>query len=343
MITRKAMQKIVPLLTQALISSSQTAILREFQLDSLYTEEVLAFGDGGDEGDGQNDDIQQQYCVSIECPQLTLDRVVDGMVSKGGYQNDQQLRKKYAAKMCAVLRLIAKALRHLHGQGVIHGDLSMQTCGKFEHVWKLLGRMEVQKIGSPFDPTRYNTSFPPEALVFEEEDGAVYDSDNAAVSFASLLASPAIDIWGFGKLAYESLVGKPLIQFDNPNNPLDDTVSLLQVMEWDDTNLRTVFSDLLDAGVTDSCAEAITSCLFANPEDRPATMDEIIRDPFWTDMRQYRQRSSPSKRSRAGSSRAGSSRAGSSSVFTESSPPKSIISDTSSAVDESQEYEEAEV
>merc|ERR1712232_391787 len=126
----------------------------------------------------------------------------------------------------------------------------MQTCGKFEHVWKLLGRLEVQKIGLPIDLARYNTSFPPEALVFEEEDGDIYDSDNAAVTFASLLASPAIDIWGFGKLAYESLVGKPLIQFDDSKNPIEDTVSLLEVLEWDDNNLRSVFSDLLDAGVT---------------------------------------------------------------------------------------------
>lgn len=293
-------------------------------------EEVLTFVDGnaGSEEQQQRDDIRQQFCISIELPQVTLDRVVQGMVKKGGYQNDKILRKKYAAKMCAVLRLIAKALRHLHKAGVIHGDVCMENCGKFEHAWKLLGRMEVQPIGKSFNLARFHQSFPPEALQLDETEGTVYDSDVAAISFRPLASNVATDIWAFGKLAYETLVGKALVEFDPAKKTFDDTVSLLEIMEWDQSNMETVFKDLLDSGVTESCADLVTSCLFPNPEDRIGSMDEILEHEFWKDMRQFRERSSPMKRRSDAAS----------SVFSES-PQKSIFSDTASAVDTSHEIE----
>lgn len=220
------------------------------------------------------------------------------MSNNAGYQHDTALRKKYAAKMCAVLRLIAKAIKHLHTSGVIHGNVCMENCGKFEQTWKLLDVMEAQRTGEPIRPARHHRSFPPEVLGLDDHEGAVYDSDITPVSFQMAPATPSIDIWAFGKLAYETLVGKPLVEFDSSKEPRDDMVSLLEILEWDQSNMKAVFSDLLESGVTDSCAELITSCLFPRPEDRPVSMDAILQDPFWKDMRQYRERSSPSKRSK---------------------------------------------
>jgi hypothetical protein len=277
---------------------------------------------------GQNEEHvegQQQYCIAIECPQVTLDRVVDGMAKNTGYQHDIELRKKYAAKMCAVLRLIAKAIRHLHTSGVVHGNICMKNCGKFDQTWKLLDVMKVQRIGQPIDPARFERSFPPEGLQLDEHEGAVYDSDNTAVSFQFVTATPSIDIWGFGKLAYETLVGKPLVDFDESKEISRDVVSLLEILEWDQSNMKTIFTDLLECGVTDNCAELITSCLFPRPEDRPTSMDTILEDPFWKDMRQYRVSLSPSKRSR------GDAR---SSVY---SPGKAMFTDVDTSQDVSQE------
>ena len=256
-----------------------------------------------------------------------MNRVVDGMTKKEGYQYDTELRKKYAAKMCAVLRLIAKAIRHLHECGAVHGNICMENCGKFEQTWKLLDIMGSQRSGALIPPSRYQRSFPPEVLQLDDSEGAICDSDNTAVSFKAVPASPAMDIWAFGKLAYEALVGKPLVDFDSSKVPIEDVVSLLQILEWDQSNMKAVFTDLLESGVTDSCAELITSCLFPHPEDRPVSMDAIIQDPFWKDMRQYRERSSPSKRSRGHATRSDYS----------SSPTKSIFNETISAVDTSQE------
>ena len=93
----------------------------------------------------------QQYCISIESPQLTLDMVVDGMVQRGRYRHDANLQKKYAAKICYVPRCIAKALLHLHEVGAVHGRLSLKNCGRFGQTWKLRGRLGLQKMGEFFE------------------------------------------------------------------------------------------------------------------------------------------------------------------------------------------------
>lgn len=259
----------------------------------------------------------QQFCISIECPQLTLDKVVDSMVSNGGYSPDQDLRRKYAAKVCSVLRLIGKAIRHLHASGGIHGNICLENCGKFDHSWRLLGRMDVERIGETISPSRYHSSFPPESLQLDQQEGGICDSDGAPVSFkTSLVADVSLDMWGFGKLTYEAILGKPLVQFDKSKKPRDDVVSLLEVLEWGEFNMKEIFEDLLDSGMPESGADLIVSCLFPRPEDRPGSMDIVLDHPFWKEMRKYRERSKRPKR-----------RDDSVSVFTEGS--RSIFTETS--------------
>ena len=289
-------------------------------MEPLYFEEVSTFAVSES---GSEQEAAQQYCISIERPRsITLDRVVEGMLKKGGYRHDPDLRRKYAAKVCAVLRLIGKGLRHLHASGGVHGNVCMETCGKFDHEWKLLGRLNVQLIGAALDPSKFQYSFPPEALVLEEKEGVVYDSDAPPVAFnTELVADPSLDIWGFGQLAYESILGKQLVEFDKKKKTTEDAVSLLEVMEWDESNMRNVFEELLDSGIPESGADLIVSCLFPRPADRPKSMDDILSHPFWKEMRRYRERSSKSRGPRGDSQ----------SVYTESS--KSIFTETSETYD----------
>jgi serine/threonine protein kinase len=169
----------------------------------------------------------------------------------------------------------------------------METCGKFQDGWKLLERLDVQIAGENFNSLRFRQTFPPESLELSEQDGAIYDSDNAPVSFVkNLTAHPAIDIWAFGQICYEALVGKPLVDFDRTKTPSEDVVALLQIMEWNQSNMEKVFSDLLESGIEESGADLITSCLFANPDDRPSSMDEILEHQFWMDMRKHRSKRS---------------------------------------------------
>lgn len=270
-------------------------------LENHFVEEVTVYVEHKEDDTANNSSnaeevTQQQRCVAIERPRLTLDKVVEGMSKNGGYADNQDLRRKYSAKICSVLRLIGKALRHLHSAGVVHGNVCLETCGKFEDAWKLLERLDVQATGKPFDPTRFRHAFPPESLELSaEREGMVFDSNCAAVTFTNnILSDPSIDIWAFGKLCYESLVGKPLIEFDTNANesPSDDVVALLQTVKWDASNMEGVFADLLESGIEESGADMITSCLFPLPEERPS-MDEILDNPCWMEIRRHR---SPRKR-----------------------------------------------
>lgn len=242
----------------------------------------------------------QQYCISIGRPSLTLDRVVAGMLKNDGYKRDPDLRKRYSGKVCAVLRMVAKSLKHLHSQGVVHGDLCMVNCGKFDDNWKVMGTLGLQRIGQWFNPARWHESFPPEAVneVDDDQGSAICDSDDAPVGFKSnLVAESSIDVWAFGKLAYEMLLGDPLLDFDASKKPSEDKVTLLEVMEWDESRMKDVFHRLLDAGIPESGADLITSCLFFRPDQRPASMDEILENPFWKEMRRSKEQSRRPKRS----------------------------------------------
>lgn len=199
--------------------------------------------------------------------------------------------------------------------------MCLESCGKFDHIWKLRGRLDVQLAGRRIDPSSFQKSFPPEALQLYNQRGN-YDSDNAPVSFkATMTAEPSMDIWAFGKLAYEAILGKALIEFDDKKKPIDDVVSLLQVMEWNQSNMKEVFEDLLESGMPESGADLIVSCLFPRPEDRPESMDAVLSHPFWKDIRKYRERSSKPRRSRD-----------SQSVLTQGS--KSIFTETETEVGE---------
>ena len=265
--------------------------LLSFDLDPLLVQQVDVFVESMD-----NQSVQKR-CVSIEQPLLTLDKVVSGMKQNGGYQDNTKLKMKYAAKVCGVLRLIGKALRYLHSSGIVHGNVCMEKCGKFSNGWKLLEQLDVQVAGETIDVSRFGRTFPPESLELSNQEGAIYYSDNAPVSFVkNLTAQPAIDVWAFGQICYEALVGKPLVDYDRTKKPSQDIAALLQVMEWNQSDMQTVFSSLLESGIEESGADLITSCLFPNPGDRPSSMDEILGHQFWTDMKKYRSKKSSSGR-----------------------------------------------
>lgn len=251
------------------------------------------------EGGPRHTKDSEQYWLCTEKPEVTLRDVTESMNKKGGYWHEPELRSKYASKVCSVLRLVAKSLFHLHSRGVVHGDLSLESCGKFEHAWKLRGRIDVQTIGKPFDICRFGSSFPPEALYSADQDSNVCDSDSPPISFRdSMVADVAVDIWGFGKLAYEAIMGKPLVEFET-NKPSDDVVLLLDVMEWNESSMKEIFLELLEhGGIPETGADLFTSCLFPRPVDRPPTMEAILSHPFWKDNQKTREKTKRRRRQR---------------------------------------------
>ena len=203
------------------------------------------------------------------------------MIRNQTCQNDPKIRQRYASKALAVLRMVANGLVHLHSLGVVHGDLSVDNIGKYESKWKLSGISSVQTIGRPFDPSRFAFAAPPEAISPVEK----LSPTSLKVSFREdLIAAPSIDSWGFGKLAFEVLVGRPLTAFDNSVDISQNHNALMDIMDWNDFNVEALREDLLNVGVSVSAVDLIVACLSPEPSRRPSAA-AIVEHYVWKDCR----------------------------------------------------------
>ncbi|CAB9502043.1 expressed unknown protein [Seminavis robusta] len=255
----------------------EISILRNLGLDFNYVEQISCFMVGA--RDSYDSGGCDQFCIAVEQPSLTLDRVVAGMLRNDACRENSELRRKYIAKILSVLRVVAKGLYNLHSAGIVHGNLVPEACGKFGDRWKLVGAFGFQRVGKAFDAKRFGESVPPEAL--EPHNIAV----GGQVAFRTGLAvDRSIDIWGFGKLSYDVLVGQALIDFDQGKELHNDHTSLLRIQHWSTLDLVEVRQDLRRVGVPDPVVLLITRCLSQDPGNRPSTMNEILRSDVWDNL-----------------------------------------------------------
>ena len=261
--------------------------MREFSFDPSYVEEMFMFG-VHESSDDSSDNAPQQFCVAIELPSLTLERVVGGMLKSDELHRNPDMRTRYFSKVCMVLRLIAKSLRHLHEVGVVHGDVCLENCGKFDDKWKLLKTIGMQPIGKRFSSSWMGESSPPEAveLLRNVVETRGLEATSRHVTFkGGFVAEPSIDVWAFGKLTFEVFTGEPLIQFDPEKETRHDNRALLVLVNWNEDDLRECIDIMKDSGVSTLGIDLVSHCLLPDPTERPASMDEILEHPFWKDMR----------------------------------------------------------
>jgi serine/threonine protein kinase len=240
-------------------------------LDISLFQEILTFSVGGNDSNRGPlpDDGLQRYFISLESPQLSLTTVVWGMLSNHGCQTDKMVRQRYSGKVFSVLRLIAKALQRLHYQGFVHGNLSLDSCGKFDEKWKLANLLSAKSAGEAIHYNNSTLAAPPEALQYSRN----YGSDRQATFRNDFVAQPSADVWAFGKVAYEALVGKPLIMTDRDSN--FDSKSLKVLVEWNDANLLDVRLELERVRIKESAIGLIAQCLAHNANTR-LTVDDIL-------------------------------------------------------------------
>ncbi|GKY96491.1 hypothetical protein MPSEU_000608500 [Mayamaea pseudoterrestris] len=256
------------------IFQAETSLLQHANLDPIRVEEILIFAvhNGGMPAE---EIVTYQHCISIEQPDLTLAGVLEGMLQSNECQTDFQVRRRYADKIFSVLRIVAKALAHLHEMKIVHGSVKLENCGKFRECWKLTSMLGAQKIHSIVNPWRLFQSAPPEAVAFH--------ASNAFELRTDLLADPSQDVWGFGKMAYDVLVGDPLIFFGE-----EDTANMQSALHalhhWDDDSIDKVCQQLARVGVSGEGIDLITHCLAADPERRPP-MEAVLQHPCWKALR----------------------------------------------------------
>jgi serine/threonine protein kinase len=203
---------------------------------------------------------------------------------------------KYLTKICAVLRVVAKALRHLHSQELVHGSLSLNTIGKYSgnvngstttstH-WKLASVVGAPLIGQSMPLHKMGEHSPPEAVIITQLNAK---SASRACFQPNLAAHPSIDVWAFGKVMFEALTGETLFA---PGVELsakhEEDVLVHYLGEWTDQHAFTVADRLEELDIGSSCAELVLDCLAMNPDDRfpKKGMDDILSHSFWKGMKQ---------------------------------------------------------
>jgi len=222
----------------------------------------------------------EHYFISIEKPSLTLVGVVEGMLDSVECQRNPVVRQRYTAKVFAILRILAKALRHLHLLGIAHGKVNQENCCKYEENWKLAAILGVQKIGETIRISRLSASSPPECFEPSSSSGSQHQ---ASFRF-DYITSPAMDVWSFGKLAYEVLMGRDLIELDRSKRFEDDHRAMMDIMHWNSFNCEEVRQELMQIGVIGAGADMVALCLDPNPKNRPF-MDEILNCNLWKELR----------------------------------------------------------
>ena len=201
------------------------------------------------------------------------------MLANEDCQTNEEVRRRYATKVFSVLRIVGKALWSLHSSGLVHGNISLTHIGKYETKWKVAEILSIQRAGDVFDPDRFSPSSPPESVIPRQSNTA------HEVTFRTdLETSPALDIWAYGKLAFEALVGEPLILFNEGTEFDDDHRALMDLLHWNEFNLEEVADKLRRAGVSEEGVNLVLSCLAPNPSARP-TIDEVLDHHVWKDLR----------------------------------------------------------
>jgi serine/threonine protein kinase len=190
-------------------------------------------------------------------------------------QTNFAMRKRYADKVFSLLRIVAKALKHLHSFEIIHGSVSLENCGRFKTTWKLTSMIGSQRVGEKLSPMRLARAAPPESII--SVNGAFKVGDDLAASCAQ-------DVWGFGKMAYDILVGDQLVMFDD-NEIVPTSQDALAVLHgWDDLNIDEASQHLARVGVSEEGINLISHCLAADPGRRPP-MDAVLQHPCWKSLR----------------------------------------------------------
>ena len=208
---------------------------------------------------------------------MTLSTIVRGMLRNHRCQTDAAVRRRYSEKVFNVLYMIAQSLKWLHRQGFIYGNLNLESCGKFEGKWKLVDLCRAQKIGKTIRTSILSISDPPELVHSFSQSGLEHQysrKDNC-------VAHPSLDMWAFGKMSFEVLVGKPLIRLDSNDEFDEGSWEILR--RWGDINLRDVHRQLEEVGVPESGSRFIIKCLSPNAPTR-LDIDNLMQLSFWDEI-----------------------------------------------------------
>ena len=245
------------------IVERELKIRKDFNLSRHYVPSVISVHHTIHHGAYQNAQAEPAYCITIEGADSTVEHQM------------MDYRRVGKAFPSNELRRIGMSLLHLHENGLVHTDFGPHNIGKFGPLFKMLGVGGCVRIGDQTNP-KHGIYHAPEAVVVENI--IVDGKDRKTARVIPVKASPAIDLWSFGHMVYESVAGAPLSAYSHRGQRVKSS-NLAKIARWDDLSLQRA---LMNVDADDTLARSVISkLLHPDPNKRFKSIREAIADPFF--------------------------------------------------------------
>ncbi len=246
------------------IVERELKIRKDFNLSRHYVPSVISVHHTVHHGAYQNASADPAYCITMEGADSTVEhQMLDYRRAGKAYPSNE-------------LRRIGISLLHLHENGLVHTDFGPHNVGKFGPLFKMLGVGGCVRIGDKTDP-KHGIYHSPEAVIVE--DVIVDGVRKKTATVIPVTSSPAIDLWAFGHMVYESVVGAPLLAYSHRGKRVKSS-NLAKIARWDDESLQKALENVDE---NDKLSRnVIHKLLNPDPENRFKSIREAIADPFFS-------------------------------------------------------------
>jgi serine/threonine protein kinase len=172
-------------------------------------------------------------------------------------------------RIAGIVGQLAEALRHMHAQGWVHGDVKPLNCMRVDSAWQLIDLDAAVELDKPAFLKYFTAYLPPEALC-EGADGSICVRTD-------VVATEQIDMWALGMVLYDLSVGlgdRPFARYRG--DELVGDREMRRLRDWTDAHK----SDVLERIVHAPARKLAEKLLMRDPEKRPRSMADVLNDPF---------------------------------------------------------------
>eukprot|EP00607_Mallomonas_marina_P006753 CAMPEP_0182439818 /NCGR_PEP_ID=MMETSP1167-20130531/86670_1 /TAXON_ID=2988 /ORGANISM="Mallomonas Sp, Strain CCMP3275" /LENGTH=1314 /DNA_ID=CAMNT_0024633607 /DNA_START=1523 /DNA_END=5467 /DNA_ORIENTATION=- len=215
---------------------------------------------------------EYSYCVVMEAANQNLKRIIDHENIVGSEWNTIRDMTKN----------LAGSLDHIHGKGIIHGDLKPLNVLMVGMVLKLTDLDAAASfIKGELVGTKYSSGYIPPEMLFEEENGMV-KVRTIHDSHGLIAAHPSQDMWALGCVLYFLCAGCTLFHVNTEDNIMsaDDFSALYR---WEGS-----FKQKKLEMVKDKFARNLLALLLTRNADKRPTAARVLSHPFVTGQRASR-------------------------------------------------------
>jgi serine/threonine protein kinase len=252
------------------IVERELKIRKDFNLSRHYVPSVISVHHTVHHGAYQNASAEPAYCITMEGADSTVEHhMLDYRRAGKAYPSNE-------------LRRIGISLLHLHENGLVHTDFGSHNVGKFGPLFKMLGVGGCVRIGNMTNP-KHGIYHSPEAVTIE--DVIVDGKARKTATVIPVIASPAVDLWAFGHMVYEAVVGAPLPAYSHRGKRVK-SANLAKIARWDEDSLQRALGHVDEKDVL--ARSVIRRLLHPDFPKRFKSIREAIADPFFSTDREDR-------------------------------------------------------